>query len=129
MLQTSSPASTCRSFTWTLSYEMVFYLLLAALFIWGRPPAQRLVRDGLRGGRGALGGPCSRWRRSVAGRTARSMTRLVLDAVTDALVLAAWGWRCCHGPGPQEAGASLAGLVALVLVTVNQTYPYPWSGA
>src|SRR6202000_378927 len=27
-----------------------------------------------------------------------------------------------------KAGASLAGLVALVLVTFNQTYPYPWSG-
>ena len=38
--------------TWTLSYEMVFYLLLAGAVQLGRAPAQRLVRDGLRGGRG-----------------------------------------------------------------------------
>ena len=29
---------------------------------------------------------------------------------------------------PARAGASLAAVVALVLVTFNQSYPYPWSG-
>ena len=63
--------------TWTLSYEMVFYLLLVGAVQLGRAPAQRLVRVGLRGGRGrarrraadggahALGG-ARRPRRAVA---------------------------------------------------------------
>ena len=38
--------------TWTLSYEMVFYLLLVALFSWGVHRRSGWLRDGLRGGRG-----------------------------------------------------------------------------
>src|SRR6185437_8357270 len=81
---------------WTLSYEMVFYLLLAALFSWGIH------------------------RRSGWYATAFAVGAVALGGVLPLAVLSR-SW-------PAKAGASLAGLVALVLVTVNQTYPYPWAG-
>jgi peptidoglycan/LPS O-acetylase OafA/YrhL len=54
--------------------------------------------------------------------------QLVLNAVTDALLLAGLGLAVLSRSWPAKAGASLAAVVALVLVTVNQSYPYPWSG-
>ena len=113
---------------WTLSYEMVFYLLLAALFSWGDAPAQRLVRVGLRGRRGgarrraADGGarplverprPRARWCSTRRGRAGpRRARRLACP-------------RAPAGTGGHDARRPWS---PSSCVTVNQHYPYPWSG-
>lgn len=112
---------------WTLSYEMVFYLLLAALFSWGIHRRSGWYATAFAVGAVALGGvlpmaALGRWSDGPGNG------QLVLNAVTDALVLAGLGLAVLSRSWPAKAGTSLAGLVALVLVTVNQTYPYPWSG-
>jgi peptidoglycan/LPS O-acetylase OafA/YrhL len=113
--------------TWTLSYEMVFYLLLAALFSWGIHRRSGWYATAFAVGAVALGGvlPMGALGHWTDGP---QHGQLALDAVTDALVLAGLGLALLSRSGLARAGASLAGLVALVLVTVNQTYPYPWSG-
>ena len=52
----------------------------------------------------------------------------MLNAVTDVLILAGLGLTVLSRSRAARAGASLAAVVALVLVTFNQGYPYPWSG-
>jgi peptidoglycan/LPS O-acetylase OafA/YrhL len=113
--------------TWTLSYEMVFYLLIAALFSWGIHRRSGWYATAFAVGAVALGGvlPMAALGHWTNGAEHGQVT---LDAVTDALVLAGLGLAVLSRSWPAKAGASLAGLVALVLVTVNQTYPYPWSG-
>jgi peptidoglycan/LPS O-acetylase OafA/YrhL len=114
--------------TWTLSYEMVFYLLIAALFSWGIHRRSGWYATAFAVGAVALGGvlPMAALGHWTNGAEHGQVT---LDAVTDALVLAGLGLAVLSRSWPAKAGASLAGLVALVLVTVNQTYPYPWSGS
>jgi peptidoglycan/LPS O-acetylase OafA/YrhL len=112
---------------WTLSYEMVFYLLLAALFSWGVHRLSGWYATGFAVGAVALGGvlpmaALGSWSRS-SGHDA-----LVLNAVTDALVLVGLGLAVLSRSWTARAGATLAAAVALVLVTFNQTYPYSWSG-
>jgi peptidoglycan/LPS O-acetylase OafA/YrhL len=113
--------------TWTLSYEMVFYLLIAALFSWGIHRRSGWYATAFAVGAVALGGvlpmaALGHWTNGA------EHGQVPLDAVTDALVLAGLGLAVLSRSWPAKVGASLAGLVALVLVTVNQTYPYPWSG-
>jgi peptidoglycan/LPS O-acetylase OafA/YrhL len=112
---------------WTLSYEMVFYLLLAALFSWGIHRRSGWYATAFAVGAVALGGvlpmaALGRWSHGPGNGP------LILNAITDALVLAGLALAVLSRSWPAKAGASLAALVALVLVTVNQTYPYPWSG-
>ena len=114
--------------TWTLSYEMVFYLLLAGLFSWGVHRRSGWYATAFAVGAVALGGvlPMSalaHWSNG-GGQTGP----LVLNAVTDVLLLAGLGLAVLSRSRLAKAGASLAALVALVLVTFNQGYPYPWSG-
>ena len=113
--------------TWTLSYEMVFYLLLAALFSWGIHRRSGWYATAFAVGAVALGGVLPM---AALGRWSNGAEhgQLFLNAVTDALVLAGLGLAVLSRAWLAKAGASLAGLVALVLVMVNQTYPYPWSG-
>jgi peptidoglycan/LPS O-acetylase OafA/YrhL len=112
---------------WTLSYEMVFYLLLAALFSWGIHRRSGWYATAFAVGAVALGGVLPM---AALGHWSNGAEhgQLVLDGVTDALVLAGLGLAVLSRSWPAKAGASLAALVALVLVTFNQTYPYPWSG-
>jgi peptidoglycan/LPS O-acetylase OafA/YrhL len=114
--------------TWTLSYEMVFYLLLAGLFSWGVHRRSGWYATAFAVGAVALGGvlPMSalgHWSNRPGDEGA-----LVLNAITDALLLAGLGLTVLSRSRPAKAGASLAAVVALVLVTFNQGYPYPWSG-
>jgi peptidoglycan/LPS O-acetylase OafA/YrhL len=114
--------------TWTLSYEMVFYLLLAALFSWGVHRRSGWYATAFAVGAVALGGvlPMSALGQWSSGPGQGG--QLVLNAVTDALLLAGLGLTVLSRSWPAKVGASLAAVVALVLVTVNQSYPYPWSG-
>ena len=112
--------------TWTLSYEMVFYLLLAALFSWRVHRHSGGYALAFAGGAVAFGGVLPmmalwHWAQHSSDRL------FLLDAFADALVLggiviavAGWGWAV-------RAGATVAALTGLVLALVNQSYPYPWS--
>jgi peptidoglycan/LPS O-acetylase OafA/YrhL len=113
--------------TWTLSYEMVFYLLLAGLFSWGVHRRSGLYATAFAVGAVALGGVLPM---AALGHWSNRPGQgpLILNAITDALLLAGLGLTVLSRSRLSRAGASLAALVALVLVTFNQSYPYPWSG-
>jgi peptidoglycan/LPS O-acetylase OafA/YrhL len=113
--------------TWTLSYEMAFYLLLAALFT---------VRAHRHSGSYALG--CGIIVCAVGGKLPMSMLdhgRGIFDPtsvniVIDVLVLAGVGLAVAAAKGSalSHAGSWLAALIGLFVLTVNQNgYPYPWS--
>jgi peptidoglycan/LPS O-acetylase OafA/YrhL len=113
--------------TWTLSSEMVFYLLLAALFSWNIHRHSGAYATTFAVGAAALGGvlpmaALTHW----AGRAADGP--LVLNAVADGLILAGIGLAVSSRSLPARAGAALSALAGLVLVLVNQGYPYPWEG-
>jgi peptidoglycan/LPS O-acetylase OafA/YrhL len=114
--------------TWTLSYEMCFYLLLAALFT---------VRAHRHSGSYALA--CGIIVCAVGGRLPMSMLdhgRGIFDptsvnVVIDVLVLVgvAFAVAAGRGTGLSHAGSWLAALICLFVLTVNTDgYPYPWSG-
>jgi peptidoglycan/LPS O-acetylase OafA/YrhL len=112
---------------WTLSYEMVFYLLLAGLFTWGVHRRSGWYATAFAVGAVALGGVLPM---SALGTWSDGpgYGPLVLNAVTDVLLLAGLGLTILSRSWAAKVGASLAALVALVLVTFNQSYPYPWAG-
>ena len=112
---------------WTLSYEMVFYLLLAALFSWGIHRRSAWYATGFAVGALALGGvlpmaALGAWSNSTGHHA------LILNGAVDALVLLGLVLAVLSRSWPAKVGTTLAALVALVLVMVNQNYPYPWSG-
>ena len=127
MLQNLNAGLNVPLVTWTLSYEMAFYLLLAALFSWGVHRRSGWYATAFAVGAVALGGvlpmaALGHWSSGPA------MGPLVLNAVTDALVLAGLVFAVSSRSWLVKGGTSLAALVALVLLTFNQSYPYPWSG-
>ena len=112
---------------WTLSYEMVFYLLLAALFSWGIHRRSGWYASAFAAGALLLGGVLPM---AALGRWSNGggYGALVLNLTVDALVLAGLAASLSARSGVARAGATLAGLTAFVLVMVDQHYPYPWSG-
>jgi peptidoglycan/LPS O-acetylase OafA/YrhL len=113
--------------TWTLSYEMVFYLLLAALFSWRvhRPSGRYALTCALAAL--ALGGilpmaALAKW----AGGSGHG--QLYLSLVADAAILGGIALAVTGRATLIRIGASAAALCALTLLSVNQSYPYPWSG-
>jgi len=112
---------------WTLSYEMVFYLLLAGLFSWGVHRRSAWYATAFTVGAVALGGILPM---AALGHWSRGPGQgpLVLNAVTDTLLFVGLVLAVVSRSWLAKVGASLAAVVGLVLVTFNQTYPYPWSG-
>jgi peptidoglycan/LPS O-acetylase OafA/YrhL len=113
--------------TWTLSYEMVFYLLLAALFGWKIHRHSGGYALGCAIAAVALGGvlplaALSHWTRHGG------HGQLLLDATADAVIIAGIALAVASRRLPAVIGATVAALVGLTLITVNQGYPYPWSG-
>jgi peptidoglycan/LPS O-acetylase OafA/YrhL len=113
--------------TWTLSYEMVFYLLLAALFGWKIHTHSGGYALGCAIAAAALGGvlplaALSDWTRHAGHGP------LLLDVTADAVVIAGIALAMISRRLPGTIGATVAALAGLTLVTVNQGYPYPWSG-
>lgn len=108
---------------WTLSFEMVFYLLLSALFVYRvhRHSAGYALAAAI--GAIALGGilPLSGLNHSWLGP--RRVAILADLAILAGLALAVTGRRI-----PQAMGAALAGLAGLGLLLFNTSYPYSWSG-
>jgi peptidoglycan/LPS O-acetylase OafA/YrhL len=113
--------------TWTLSYEMVFYLLLAALFSWNIHRRSGAYAVMFASCAVALGGilpmaALTRW----AGHTGHGT--LALNGIADALIIAGIVVAVSSRSRLARAGSTVAALTALVLVTVNQGSPYPWEG-
>jgi peptidoglycan/LPS O-acetylase OafA/YrhL len=114
--------------TWTLSYEMVFYLLLVALFSWGVHTRSGWYASAFAVGAVALGGilpmaALTRWAEHSGGDGG-----LALNLTADALVLGGIIVALSSRSLVARAGASAAGLTALALVMVNQGSPSPWEG-
>jgi peptidoglycan/LPS O-acetylase OafA/YrhL len=113
--------------TWTLSYEMVFYLLLVALFSWKIHTHSGGYALGCAIAAVALGGvlplaALSQWTRHVGHGP------LLLDVTADAVIIAGIALAMTSRRLPAAIGATVAALAGLTLVTINQGYPYPWSG-
>jgi peptidoglycan/LPS O-acetylase OafA/YrhL len=114
--------------TWTLSYEMVFYLLLVALFSWGVHRRSGWYATTFAVAAVALGGVLpmallTRWAGHADGGG------VALNAVADALILGGIVLAVSSRSVAARVGASVAGLTALVLVMVNQGSPSPWEGS
>ena len=112
--------------TWTLSYEMVFYLLLAALFSWNVHRHSGSYALTLAIGAVALGGilpmaAITNWAQRY------NHGPLWLNVTADALIIIGIVLAVTDKRRTGRVGAALAALTALVLVTFNQGYPYPWS--
>jgi peptidoglycan/LPS O-acetylase OafA/YrhL len=112
---------------WTLSYEMVFYLLLAALFSWRIHHHSGGYALGCATAAFALGGvlplaALTHWAQHA------SQGPLLLDITADAAIITGIALAMTGRRLPTAIGATAAALAALTLVTVNQGYPYPWSG-
>jgi peptidoglycan/LPS O-acetylase OafA/YrhL len=127
MLQNLNAGLNVPVVIWTLSYEMVFYLLLAALFSWGVHRRSGWYATAFAVGAVALGGvlPMSALGHWSSGP---GLGPLVLNGVTDALILAGLAFAVSSRSWLVKGGTSLAAVVALVLLTFNQNYPYPWAG-
>jgi peptidoglycan/LPS O-acetylase OafA/YrhL len=113
--------------TWTLSYEMVFYLLLAALFSWKIHTRSGGYALGCAIAAVALGGvlplaALTNWSRHA------HQGLLILNVTADAAILAGIALAMTDRRLPAKIGATAAAACGLVLVTFNQGYPYPWSG-
>ncbi len=127
MLQNLLAGLNVPNTTWTLSYEMVFYLLLAALFSWGVHRRSGWFATAFAVAAVALGGVLPM---AVLGRWSNGPghAQLLLNVGADLLVAVGLGLTCLASSWAAKAGASLAALVGLSLALVNQGYPYPWSG-
>ncbi|SEG64882.1 Peptidoglycan/LPS O-acetylase OafA/YrhL, contains acyltransferase and SGNH-hydrolase domains [Thermomonospora echinospora] len=124
MLQDLLAVPNALNVLWTLSYEMLFYLLVAALFAVGLHRRSAGIAAGLAGGAAAavaLGG--------LVPATALTKVAGVTPVVTvTALVMAAAiGCAFCRRPQVRAAGAVLGGLLAVVLLAANGRVPL-WEG-
>ena len=126
MLQNLLSGPNIPNVVWTLAYEMVFYLLLAALFTWRihRPSGGYALA--FAAAAVALGGvlPMSSLYHAARGPSGIR----ILDITADALILIGIGITVSGRGSLSRVGAAIAALTGLVLVSVNQSYPYPWSG-
>jgi peptidoglycan/LPS O-acetylase OafA/YrhL len=106
---------------------MVFYLLLAALFGWKIHTHSGGYALGCAIAAVALGGilplaALSHWTAHVGHGP------VLLDVTADAVIIAGIALAMTSRRLPGTIGATIAALAGLTLVTVNQGYPYPWSG-
>lgn len=108
---------------WTLSFEMVFYLLLTVLFTFRvhRHSAGYALAAAI--GAVLLGGVLPM---SALNQTALGPRGVAL--VADVVVLAGLALAVSGRRAARAAGAALAAGAGLTLLLFNQSYPYPWSG-
>jgi peptidoglycan/LPS O-acetylase OafA/YrhL len=106
---------------WSLSYEMVFYLLLTALFIARIHKRSNWYALGFAVAALVLGGllPQAYLIHHVA------PTR-VIALVADLLILAGLAFAVVRGGLPRLLGAALAAVVAIVLLAFNGSWLLPW---
>jgi peptidoglycan/LPS O-acetylase OafA/YrhL len=127
MLQNLLTGPNVPNVTWTLSYEMAFYLVLVALFSWGIHRHSGGYALGCSIAAVALGGvlPMAALTTWAAGYGHGTRT---LNLTVDALILIGIALAVTGKRVLVRVGATLAGITVLVLLCLNQGYPYPWSG-
>lgn len=121
MLQSVLWAPTVPNVVWSLAYEMVFYLLLTALFLGGvhRRSGRYALVLGVAGV--VLGGILS------PGSLSYSLfTPGIVVAITDTLILAGLVLALAGRGRSRTAGAALAAATGLLVVTFNSGYAAPW---
>jgi peptidoglycan/LPS O-acetylase OafA/YrhL len=121
MLQSVLWAPTLPNVVWSLAYEMVFYLMLTALFLGG-------VHQ--RSGRYALGFAAAAL---ALGRVLQPgslsfdlFTPGVVVAITDSLILLGLVLALAGRGRPRTAGAALAAATGLLVIMFNSGYAAPW---
>lgn len=121
MLQSVLWAPTLPNVVWSLAYEMVFYLLLTALFLGG--VHRRSSRYALVSAVAAL----------ALGRVLQPgslsyhlFTPGVVVAVTDSLILAGLVLALAGRGRSRTAGAALAAATGLLVIMFNSGYAAPW---
>jgi len=112
---------------WTLSYEMGFYLLLAALFSWRVHRHSGVYAIAFAVAACALGGILPMALLQHWGHHG-GPSPLTVDVTADVLILAGIALAMTRTNLPSKIGALVAALTGLTLLTLNQGYPYPWSG-
>jgi peptidoglycan/LPS O-acetylase OafA/YrhL len=121
MLQSVLWAPTLPNVVWSLAYEMVFYLMLTALFLGG--VHRRSSRYALVFGAAAvaLGGILN------PGTLSYSLfTPGVVVAITDSVVLAGLVLALAGRGRTRTAGAALAAATGMLVVIFNSGYAAPW---
>ena len=112
---------------WTLSYEMVFYLLLAGLFSWRIHARSGLYALICAAGALLLGGVLPMAWLVHWGRHG-GPSPLTVNVTVDALIIAGIALAMAGKGMAAKIGATVAALTGLILATINQGYPHPWSG-
>jgi len=106
---------------WSLSYEMVFYLLLTALFIGGVHKKSGWYAAGFGVAAVVLGGILPQQYFSH-----RMSSPQLIAAVADLILLTGLAIAVLLRGRPRLLGAGLAGLVAVLLLAFNGGWIYPW---
>jgi len=121
MLQSVLWAPTVPNVVWSLAYEMVFYLMLTALFLGGvhqRSNRYALVFAAAAVGLGGI---------LVSGSLSHGLlTPGVVVAITDSLVLAGLVLTLAGRGRARVVGAGLAAATGLLVIVFNSGYAAPW---
>jgi peptidoglycan/LPS O-acetylase OafA/YrhL len=121
MLQSVLWAPTAPNVVWSLAYEMVFYLMITALFLGGahrRSSRYALVFAAAAVGLGGLLVPGS--------LSYQLLTPGVVVAITDSLILAGLALTLAGRGRTRIAGAVLAALTGSLLIVFNSGFAAPW---
>ena len=108
---------------WSLSYEMVFYLLLTALFIAGVHKRSGWYAVAFGAAALLLGGVLPQQYFSH-----RLSSPHLIALVADVVLIAGLAIAVVLRGAPRLLGAGLAGILAVLLVAFNGGWIYPWEG-
>ena len=123
MMQSVLWAPTMPNVVWSLAYEMVFYLMLTALFVTGVHRRSSRCALIFAVAAAALGGVIH------AGTLSHHLFRAgTVIALTDALILAGLALAVARRGPWRIAGAALAAVTGLSVVVLNSGFAGPWEG-
>jgi peptidoglycan/LPS O-acetylase OafA/YrhL len=121
MLQSVLWAPTVPNVVWSLAYEMVFYLMLTALFLGGVHRRSNRYAVMFAAAAVGLGGIL------VSGALSHDLlTPGVVVAITDSLVLAGLVLTLAGRGRTRVVGAGLAAATGLLVIVFNSGYAAPW---
>ncbi len=121
MMQSVLWAPTLPNVVWSLAYEMVFYLLLTALFLGGVHRRSNRYALAFAVGAVALGGVLH-----PGALSHRLLTPGAVVAITDSLLLAGLVLALASRGRTRTAGAALAAATGLLVIIFNGGYAAPW---
>jgi peptidoglycan/LPS O-acetylase OafA/YrhL len=121
MMQSVLWAPTMPNVVWSLAYEMVFYLMLTALFVTGVHRRSSRYALGFAVAAVVLGGVLR-----PAALSHHLFQAGTVIAVTDVLILAGLALAVAGRGLPRTAGAALAAVTGLAVVMFNSGFAAPW---